>query len=501
MTAKSFEESCTPQRHMHYFTRRRDFIDICGGSLANADSLRVTEMKTNWRIKWLRERYGIDGDHLPDADDLWVAISVREFEKVTLHTYCKETFRKCFRVQTYEYDPPSLIELGFVERRFIARPGDDEGPTLRPLADLYEDERGRFLVVNERGEYQTASGGLASAVEIGYTKIERQYRYCIEAVNEALAALDEEEPPEPMPRWEPVVRVKRYGRPPGRPPDKPQKKEGAGTTMTTTTNASRDRSAKESIAADLAQGGFPKTTTITATLGNQYNIDSTTTVLSPPDGPLARPPALPHGVTWSPETLLELMLKLLPVVSSTADEWYEEWYKPADRLITATAKLSPAEAWQRIAWVILYMTTPGSPSWWQRRNRDSPIKPKHVADNFQVQYSDMLRQHWPPPGGMVIEEVNASNVSPLLAPVRRRGMAPVVANALMRCIGEQYPAMSFDVRNVEDGDVTVGLEFEEGQYVTLRDFSDWTEPSSKRRGYIEKAIALAENRARSPVEQ
>jgi hypothetical protein len=198
-----FEESCTPMLNKQCFIRRKDFMTICGDG-ANADALRVIEMMTNQRIEWLRERYGIDKDYLPNADDLWLTVSLRDVERTALHTYSKSTFERCFCPQTSGGNPSSLIELGFIEQRIIARPAGFKA-TVRPWADLYEDEQGQFLLVNERHECHLRSGEWKSAAEIGYTRIERQHRYCIEKVNEALAMLDEEALPKPMPRWNPVA--------------------------------------------------------------------------------------------------------------------------------------------------------------------------------------------------------------------------------------------------------------------------------------------------------
>jgi len=110
--------------------------------------------------------------------------------------------------------------------------------------------------------------------------------------------------------------------------------------------------------------------------------------------------------TWSPETLLALVSAVLRVPDRTEMEalgdevaiagYYANWYKPATRILAKTAFLSPALAWQRIDLVTRYMTTPGSPSWWQHRKTRAPITLKHIADNFNLQWSDLDQRQWHP---------------------------------------------------------------------------------------------------------
>lgn len=113
-----------------------------------------------------------------------------------------------------------------------------------------------------------------------------------------------------------------------------------------------------------------------------------------------------RNAPWDEETILALASKVLPVPDGEAirasgnkqaiEQWYSDWFKPAEHLLRKTAGLSPVQAWLQIDRVIRYMVTPGSPSWWQHRKTDSPIVLKHVANNYGLQLSKAIEHDWLP---------------------------------------------------------------------------------------------------------
>jgi hypothetical protein len=408
--------SCTPHRpKTRYHIVFEDFVDICV-DIYNAHALRAFENATNQRIAYLRETYGIPETCLPHEDDLWVSMPYRALEVLTLKAVTKSTCQRILAEEAVEDMPPSLIELGFIRRRFAARRTNES--RKRPLTTIYKDSDGEFILVDESGSFIDLDGLEQSAMMYGFGLVERQYLYCIEAVNTAIAALDYLEPPQPLPRCdEPTIR---------RCVPRPQKssaatKEAAQETTSRDAQCDANRRSARTVARrgtnPYAISVNPHDSTDLADMSRaaHKNLLKMEKPVKQLHGPLYRDAidatAL-RTATLTPETIIGLSSSILDVPAKPGEDdeealqrWLADWYEPAVRLIAATSDLSGVLAWERIDLTMRYMATPGSPSWWQRgkesgldwRKTKAPVTLRNVADHYFIQYADLRKQQtwWP----------------------------------------------------------------------------------------------------------
>jgi hypothetical protein len=252
----------------------------------------------------------------------------------------------------------------------------------------------------------------------GFCLVERQYLYCIETINTAIAALDGLEPPQPMPRCdEPMIRRCV--------PRRQKSSAAAKKTAQETTNsydvhhdANNRRSARRGTNPTNASSVNADDITDYRDVSREFDenrMRSEKPVKQPVkpvqlvrdtmiDGTLRAP--------WTPETLMSLAAHSLaiPARPSEDDEealrqWLIDWYEPACWLIMETKDLNPRQAWEKVQRHIKGMIS--GPTWYARRTTPSPITLRNVvgpADptkplsgyNWRVVEAELDRAAWYP---------------------------------------------------------------------------------------------------------
>jgi hypothetical protein len=427
--------SCVLTEHQGEFhVLYNDFLRICYGDRALADALRGFEVRANWRAGYLIERYGIEDGFVPSDDDMWFELSLRQLQALTLGAQSKSTYARTVaeipvpRTEDDEVAPPSLLSLGYIERRYIARPADDLPHVPEVPTTLYRDDKGVFIIVSREGCYMGYDEALHYAPFERYSQIVTQYRYCDVRVNAALAQAQWLDPPDPAPRWRPLV----------------QRRKGAINPDETTNpqhdSASMMNEASSQISAEINvanRGGildvadssfknqniteFPELSTAESApearnshifgansmkrglsksgqgcprqergvqqgagaskvgRNKNQNQDKDLSGSSKKDS-AALPPSFSlyrdtvdfeqlRTAPWNAETVVALLSRVLaiPASSEVSEEtWRAECLDQGARLIEKTAELPPTRAWEAIDIVSRRMETPGSPSWWQR---------------------------------------------------------------------------------------------------------------------------------------
>jgi hypothetical protein len=527
--AISYYTSCTPHKHgVRIHIDFGDFDDITGGDRYASDALSAFEAATNQRIGQLRERYGIPETHLPAAFDLWFSMPYRKIEVLTCRRVSKSVCQRVLAERSVEGMPPSLLELGFLRRRFIARRTFDVGS--RPATTIYKDLDGEFILVDDtRGNYQGDDGQTYSAMSAGYSYVEWQYLYEIERVNRAIAALDQTEPSDLLPRWESMIEAHAA-------------EEKAGTTTSPVSSESLIPSkVHDSSATDCYSPGTSHT------ILNPSETDDTTrniAVSREMKGkyaqmmePIKQPMRLSrfyhegldeatlYNAEWCAETILCLTSAVLdvPLPPDVFDEeaqshWYYEWQQPVRRLMAATCTLSPQLAWERIDLTIRYMATPGSPSWWQRgpesgkdwRRTKAPITLRNVADRFIFEYAELMAGTWwpsqaTPYAGPPIEFASFADREPgdpttdevvvVEVPRLRRRRPPLTqgqAEELAKCMLEDVPNLIIDgIREYKPGAWGVDVDTSRAGGITITSVERWYAPPERLIPDIDKAIAYA----------
>jgi len=209
----------------------------------------------------------------------------------------------------------------------------------------------------------------------------------------------------------------------------------------------------------------------------------------------------------------------------------------------ATITLEPRKAWEQINQVIAYMTTPGSPSWWQHRAKPTPTTLRHVDNNFLVQYADRDARKWypntlvpydgpPQVSSMLVqepvlpepsvEEMPIVHISPpaaeqsngtrnetneiaiqipppaTLAPAthtwHRRGMIEADADALVSCMQQTYPLLSLCIDEPSTGIFYVGVEYAAERWVKFGNFQEWYDQPMVVQRMMEKALVYGPSR-------
>lgn len=195
--------SCVPERaNSRYFKLRDDFRAICRADISNAAARRVVETKTNQRIAYLREKYDIPDDLVPAEELVWIDTSLRELERLTLGVRKSSSYARAMSEKNADGDVPSLIQLGFLRSRIIARA---DGTQRRVATNVQRDIWGReyIVVADMQGHYAGKDEVLHSATQEGFAQISKQFLLCIDQVRAAIAGLDGNDPPKPVKRWRP----------------------------------------------------------------------------------------------------------------------------------------------------------------------------------------------------------------------------------------------------------------------------------------------------------
>jgi hypothetical protein len=410
-----FPMSCTPHRpKARFHLRYDDFREICDyidpddpdepsvGELRyddpSADVLRYMQMRTDWLIDQLRKAHGIPEDYLPAPEDLWFSASYRDIEEGIVHAQSFTTCGRCLKDKAEGREPPSLIERGFVERRFIARPGP--AVTQRPKVTFYEDDKGIFIIVADRwGNYVDAHGEQHNATREGYDFIEWQYRYCIDAVNRALAG-PWYDPPKPLPPWKPLTRQRN--------PVLEQQNQGEEAHIRQDQASSADTSkptslasAKEGVQGPLPSEALPISHDTVDTKGmstveakNGLNFPETSAISN------VLPPAEDFSAApWCPETLIGLASsRCIPGLfeCTGSDEDYEG-AKKLDRLRLSLG-LDPIAFWPVLDRHIAAMMDPNSETWWacRRKGKNLRFNLIHVDSQWNAVGETLTKKPWYP---------------------------------------------------------------------------------------------------------
>lgn len=546
----SIIQSCTPHRHMLYHILHQDFLELCLHDLCNTSALRVFEMRTNQRIEYLRRHYPIDPAWLPNDEDLWLDITLRQLESLTLRVCCRSSYARALAERAPEGKPPSLIELGFLKRRFVARPGC--GYVALPQTQVYADLQGPFLLVDDEGYYQNARGEKRCAANDGYIIHQRQYLYCIDAVNTALAHLSAEESPRPAPRCLPFRQLHA-----ALPPDE---------SIPATPSVDRTKTtASPSHVAVSTNTAIPSTHPQTSCASSCTTDDALSNTLSSAhdassdDSEVSRTPLEEttqasscsldeHTLCtaeWNVETLLALSGHLLaipdppsPTLDSSDESllsWQTEWYQPALRLLHKTSKVEPRHAWEQINQVIAYMTDPTSPSWWVTgRARQSQIHLRHVANNFWTVLPELQARNWYPSmpipyngPPLKMEATYPATTSeqageqgaqrwpdPILAsshtpahteekrrpgPPAQRGMPHETAMNLAEHILAAHPCLSLGLKQVDDEHFILGIEYAQDAWLHISQPDDWYVPPPVIQRMVERALRFGESLSGTPA--
>ena len=372
--------TCTPHsKRAHFHVSWSDFADICDHDTANGDVLRYFQWQTDDRIKALRKRYDIPDGELPPEDMLWMEAPYAQIEvginrAQSDSTICRRVLavsreermrRQKKTEEEIEASPRSLIELGFLRRRIVARP---DGQAERPATKVHEDENGPFIVVqDDAGNYLGSDGKQHNAICEGFVMIVYQYLYMVDKVNAAIAAYDFRDPPAPAKRWSPDD-------PPG------QKKERSShdANQSPASLNSWDVSYQVSAKTRGAQG------VCSASSEEPSSINDTKVLLKPATLSEANSDhsqkthqnLVPHGkrtqlhrdtidaeakqsAKWTPETIIDLLSLVLDIPAREAVDaklWREKVEEPAEWIFEhpIDVALAPRYLWEdlykRVLW-------------------------------------------------------------------------------------------------------------------------------------------------------
>ncbi|GHO99503.1 hypothetical protein KSF_095510 [Reticulibacter mediterranei] len=409
--------SCTPHRpRTRYHIVFEDFEEI-GVDIYNAHALRAFEVATNQRIRQLREQHGIPETQLPHEDDLWIPMPYRALEALTLKAVTKSTCQRILAEESIEDMPPSLIELGFIRRRFAARRTNES--RRRPLTTIYKDSDGEFILVDESGNFIDEGGLEQSAMMYGFGLVERQYLYVIETVNTAIAALDGLEPPQPMPRCDDPM-MRRCA------PPRRQKSSVATSSAARETTNSSGMPSSDANNRRLARRGTNHIFAISVNPHDSTDIEDVSRAFTQNPIKMEKPGKPPvkllyrdtidlaslRTAGWTPEAIIGLTSFVLDVPAKPDEDdeealraWLLDWYEPACWLIIATKDEDP-----RRAWVVIHRHIRGmisGPTWYARRTTPGPITLRNVvgpADptrplsgyNWRVVEAELDRAAWYP---------------------------------------------------------------------------------------------------------
>lgn len=532
MVVQSFPNCTKHYEYGHFHISYQDFIDIAG-DLCNASALRVFEMKTDRRVAELRARYGLAENILPHEDDLWLTVSLADLEQSSLYIYCHSSYARSVAEETKESEPWSLVELGLLRRRYIARPADERA-IGKPLTTIFYDRQGAFIVTNAAGEYRGIDGQAHTAWASGYSRIEHQFLYCIEVVNREIAAFYDEEEPEPMQRAAPLIRHK-------------EPKSATNDPRETTKFPRISSGAPNAVLILSAQGGTSKTdVTNTTSFACYYNAAPHGVSSNPPDTEQNILPSIPladdlRSAPWTPQTLLQLSSAILAVpdpASCDQEEWKREWEEPARWIIEHLRDSDPRFAWERVERHLRGMTDPSSPSWWLKRAKPTPITLRHVVGrdratsrftghNWRVVEAELDKAGWysnqatpydGPPlyetgyGGIVtITEVSPAHEAPAPsepsvkeAPMPGLFMPAFLIEQLESQILEEHPDIRRDQLRrylLTPGRYLLDIAYAPGSYLRLECPVDYSHPTSEVSRRLDEAIEYGQRLREQDVGQ
>jgi hypothetical protein len=342
---------------------------------AQTAAKRVLEWKTDMLIEDFAELHPLPPDHLPPDDYLWISeweVAPAQLAFLTVETRGKTTFSTTMA---------ELIARHEVAERYVAYRGSAPRPAHAHIPLSYDLQGRPFLVVsNYAGDYQDGEGVCRNAFKDGYSRIFKQYRYCIDVVNAAIAKLE----------GRAAVVVQRWA---------PSDNEAvASTSHRKRVDATVQ---KNTASTSVALGGY-----LSSTKEDMIFTGENTTPTGNESMSVGAEPDQWSSIEAlrtaprTPETWLGLLSTILPVpeqAKTDPEVWDREWWHPVGRLLAATSTLSDMLAWERTGITASYMTDESSPSWWvQGRQHRSPVTARHVADNYLSQWRDCQAKQWRP---------------------------------------------------------------------------------------------------------
>lgn len=493
--------SCTmqSQRYPRYHYIREDLKLITGNSVQHASTLRIAQQKTDDLIKELRLLYAIPVDQYPPEELLWFSdFSPRVQQDWSLGLRGKSS---------YERGLPDLVAFGYLRCRIIAY-RDNKAVPYPVATDVYQETlSGKLFIVvmNDQGDYFGTDRALHNARAEGYSVVARQYLYCFEAVNAAIAALDGLPVAEPVPRWN------------------PQKKAGVPARET-----------------NPAHSAHPENTTIATSSGDFTSVTGSESIVFKKQNtiPAATVPTLEHIVAqstngenslrsapWLPETCLSLLATVLPVPPKPAEnnakaleKWNAEWTIPCQDICAKTEALEPRDAWEMVGLTAHYMVDGDSPSYWRTGRRvQTPTTARHLAKHLFDYFAAFKKGDWypraiaaydgpsifdeqqsytsivaaPPPPPVEIEEVSPQIVESTIEP-RPLGMTRDEAEALCRDIAAMYPGLRLECGDLHDGCWTAGINTGDDAWFDLYDRAQWERPDDAVIEAVEAGLAYAD---------
>lgn len=488
------------------YLARDDFSRITGGNQAMMAVLRDLELRFSARCALLRQQLGLSQEQLPPREWLWFCATYDEIEQncvgVRKRSSLEAVVQKMFPAGRKR---KSLVELGYIETRFVAYLTDAADQRL--FADLVQrdyDDRAFIVVEDAQGHYRRGEE-LRSAHLDGCGPTQKQYFIDVNAINAAIAAL--------------------YGLPWH---DKPylalQEAQRRGETTQETTILPADACPAATPPPAPRLEGVPRSD------ATGVSTDKRTTL-----SPYTQEPSfsmVPVEVELSPELACapldgETVLRLVAQIRTpvfvvperhriSAKAWQAEWAQPAEELLryameqvqgyADTARLLHESldraCWRLIERIVRYAVTPGSPSWFQRgRAKQTPLSLRHIARNKERLYAELCRLRWEPMQTLGYDGPPASLRGSESASVSPPAMSRQEAEALYEEIAAQHPYLLASA--IPFLDICALKEFPERYVVGLRigpgaeaddflDFysaNDWRRPDAALRTDISAALA------------
>lgn len=344
-------------KRMHFHVSYSDYRDICDGDTANADALRVLEWQLTERAKRMQKQGLIPLGHLPHVDDSWIEASGNDFERETNGENSRSTYSsRCLADKApaskskKKIAPRSLIQLGYAQKRIVARPKTADGFD-QPKTAIYEDENGPFiLVLNKNGDYLGDDGKQHNARVEGFVTIAYQYNPQLDAVNTAIAVMDCVDPPKTLPRWTESVTVRKWRS--GDPPPSAKRSEAVLTPIEPASLAA-DASYQASTKTYRGAQGVCSTSMKELSGSNDTRVLRVSATLSDPNSPNSQKPTVEfvppskrtqlhrdtidaeakQSAKWTPETIIDLLSLILDIPareSVDAKWWREKIEEPAE---------------------------------------------------------------------------------------------------------------------------------------------------------------------------
>src|SRR5450631_1683142 len=352
---------CTYERpNSRYHKVYIDYQEIAGFDVSNGVGIRFFAQKTDERIGWCRARYGIPEGQLPPDAWLWLDESVAAPAAMAYYA-CgvrgRTTLARTIRDRNPEHLPPSLIQLGYVKTRYIARRSRYATPA-RVFTELHHDHEGKafILVEDDQGYYLDTEGELHCSVEEGYS----------EDVNGAIANIDGSTPPA-LPRYDPKQKMV----------SQPQEEAHRNNVSYANDTIKVDTATH----ATISGGNRQSVTRVEASTVEDAidTVDSSTVTQKVRDSSDVR------TAPWNAETILALLSRHLAVPSrpnesdkAAMERYLAQWYEPALWMCHATDGMEPRWAWGVIERRVAGMLR--GPTWYAKhRSTQGPITARNVV--------------------------------------------------------------------------------------------------------------------------